>query len=182
MKYFYIHGWGAAGETTVKRLKEVIDEEITILKWDCQKPFNENYDELFKFMKEEKAKGECVLMGSSMGGYYANAIASELCIHCALFNPVYDPKEVLKRFQKDAPALITDELINSYSEVRNRTTLRLVIIGKNDEVLDSSKSINYWKHLAGLMEITEDAHEIKDFKPFKKDFEFISKYVNFDDM
>jgi len=43
--------------------------------------------------------------------------------------------------------------------------------------------VNYWKYLAGVMKITEDGHEIKDFKPFKEDFELISTYIHFfDDM
>ncbi len=176
MKYYYIHGWNATGQTSAKALSEVLNEQVDVLSWDFSKPFNENLEEMAKNI--EVGWFDTVLTGSSMGGFYANALANKLLVPCALFNPVLDAKAVLKKFQKDASDILTDEIINSYERGKDEVLPRLVVVGINDDVLNPKETIEYWKGRCELITV-EEGHQIKDFKPFKEnllDFNRITFY------
>ena len=177
MKYFYIHGFNATGKTTAKLLSKVLETKVEVLAWDCTKPFNENFENMLKILKKES--DDFLLIGSSMGGFYANSLANELCVNCVLFNPVIEPKEVLKRFQKEAAEILTDELINSYEGKEDKILSRVVVVGLNDEVLNPQKTIEYWQGKCNLI-TTNDGHEIKDFAVVKEDIINLTQPVSND--
>ena len=161
MKYYYIHGLNATDKTSAKLLSEALKEPVEILSWDCSKKFDENYSSMLEIL--EKETDDYILIGKSMGGFYANALANKLLVPCTLFNPVINAKSVLNGFG------VKGKIADSYEiNLKDEILPRLIVIGLKDEILNPNIAINKWKGRCNL-KITNDTHDIKDFKPFKDD-------------
>ena len=113
---------------------------------------------------------DIILMGSSMGGFYANFLANKLRVPCALFNPVINPQQVFKKLNC---AELSDEIIKSYTVQTDSVVPRLVVVGLNDNILEPDKTIEYWRGKCNL-KITEDSHQIENFNSFKDDILHLS--------
>ena len=174
MKYFYIHGLNATGRTSANLLSKALDKDVTVLSWNQIKTFKENFNSMLHTLEREK--DDIILVGSSMGGYYANALANKLQIPCALFNPVLNPRKTLKDLKsRDKEHLLdnlSDEVINSYEVQKDTVIPRVVIVGKRDNVLNPDETIEHWGvNMKGKcdLKIINAGHEIKNFVDFKKD-------------
>lgn len=166
MKYYYIHGFNATGKTSAALLSETLKEPVEILSWDFNKKFDDNFNSMLKVL--EKERDDFILIGKSMGGFYANALANELLVPCALFNPVIIAKSVLNSFG------IKDDIADSYEiNLKDEILPRLVVVGLKDEILDPNIAINKWQGKCNL-KITDDGHDIKNFERFRNDILHLS--------
>ncbi len=109
-------------------------------KHDWLKSISEVYNPLINYREEsiyssirEDVKDFCpnVIIGSSMGGYFAYEIARELNINMLLFNPALHSRT----YQPDMTA---------YIKGNYKPNLHLVL-GINDKVIDPQKTINILK-------------------------------------
>ena len=166
MKYYYVHGLNATGKTTASKLSKILETDVPVLSWDYLKPFDENFNNMLKVLEQDNF----ILTGSSMGGYYANALSNHLKIPCALFNPVINPREVFQKYKKEVPK----NVINSYKPVKEEVVSRLIVVGKNDIVLDPNKTIEYWRGKCSL-KIVDEGHQIENLEIFKDDILNLSK-------
>ena len=171
MKYFYIHGLNATGRTSANLLSKTLEKDVTVLSWNQTKTFKENFNSMLHTLEREK--DDIILIGSSMGGFYANALANKLQVPCALFNPVMNPRETLKELKsKDKEHLLdnlSDDVINSYIREKDTVIPRVVVIGLQDTITDPYESIKYWRDKCYLKVLVNAGHEIKNFDDFKKD-------------
>jgi len=166
MKYYYIHGFNATGKTSAALLTETLKEPVEVLSWDFNKKFDDNFNSMVKVL--EKKQEDFILIGSSMGGFYANALANKLLVPCALFNPVINTKSVLNSFK------IKSEILDSYEvKITDKILPRLVVVGLKDEILDPNIAINKWQGKCNL-KITDDTHDIKNFERFRNDILHLS--------
>ena len=171
MKYFYIHGLMATGQSSAKELNRVLGSHVAVLPWDYTKCFEENFEKLSTILEQEK--DDFILMGSSMGGFYANALANKFLVSCALFNPVNNPQELLKEvknidYYKNGIEKLTEEVINSYKIQKDVLLPRVIVIGKNDDIVNPDENIKHWSGRCYL-KIVEEGHKIKNFDVFKQD-------------
>lgn len=164
MKYYYIHGLNATGKTTAKKLGTILETDVPVFSWNYLKTFDENFNNILTILEENQE--DYILMGSSMGGYYANALANKLQVPCALFNPVINPQEVFQKYCNETN--LSKEVINSYKPVKNNIIPRLIVVGTKDEVLNPNKTIEYWKGKCNL-KIVKEGHQIENFEQFKED-------------
>ena len=161
MRYYYIHGAFATGKTTAKLLSEVLDSEIEILSWDISKKFNENFNSMSEII-EKSDDDEIILIGKSIGGFYANQLTNKFLIPCALFNPVINAKEILTKFG------VNPEIANSYDvELKDEIVPRLVVVGLKDEILNPDVAIKKWEGKCLLIKVDAE-HDIKDFKQYRE--------------
>lgn len=182
MKYFYIHGLMATGQSSAKELSRVLKTDVSVLDWDYTKVFEENFEKLSCILEQEK--DDFILMGSSMGGFYANALANKFMVPCALFNPVMNPQKLLKEvrnieFYQNGIENLTDEIINSYKVQKDVLLPRVVIVGKNDKIVNPDENISYWEGKCCLR-ITDEEHKIKNFDAFKQDILDLENPVFYD--
>lgn len=181
MKYFYIHGLNATGRTSANLLSKALEKDVTVLSWNQTKSFKANFDSMLRILEQEK--DDIILIGSSMGGYYANALANKLSVPCALFNPVLNPKETLKNLKsKDKEHLLdnlSDDVINSYVREKDTVIPRVIVVGKQDKVLNPDATIEYWQGKCSL-KIINAGHEIKNFEDFKEDILSLNIYMFYD--
>ena len=176
MKYYYIHGLKSNGRFSSNKLREVLQSDVELLDWKDEIFYHYNMEILHKQLKD---KEDYILIGSSLGGFYAMQLANTFSVPCVLFNPVIYPK---KSFEKVKDKYnINEDIVNSYPDKPDKQILipRLIVVGKNDEILDPNDAINYWNNKCNLL-ITEDKHHIENFKPFKQVIEHLSTPLYYD--
>lgn len=188
--YAYIHGLNSDGNRSIRNLSETLGKKVFNLFWECDRPFDENIAYLLSQCEKIEAANPIdiplfespiwerfVIIGSSMGAYYASVLASINKYPCVLFNPVVYPQKTLKKFKglntnfaTGNTYEMTQELIDSYNFSGNLTDSqieRAVVLGRNDEVLDYREAEEFYSGTAQI-KITDDSHQIKDYGPFKE--------------
>jgi len=192
--YAYIHGLNSDGKRSFKNLSEFLDGKFFNLSWECDRPFDENLAYLISQCEElEEAYPPedpffefFVLIGSSMGGYYASVLSSIKLYPCALFNPVVYPQKTLQKFKGPNTNFatgkkyeLTQELIDSYNfsgNLHKYGISRSIILGRNDEVLDYREAEEFYRGI-GHTVITDNRHQIVDYSPFKAMIETLNTPV-----
>ena len=120
---FYVHGFNSSRDSSTGRmLREQIGRPVKCLGYDCSKPFKENLEELGK-EAWQAMDGFDVIVGSSLGGFYACEMVKELQTCAVVFNPAMKPKSQLKQFLGEnvnfatgEKWMFTDDILNSYPE------------------------------------------------------------------
>ena len=126
MKVWYLHGLeSAAGGPKVDFLNEVADEVYA-------PEMDYNIPNLFNLLLAVgKANKPDLIIGSSMGGYFADALGSHLDVEVLLFNPALHSRSI-------EPIGVT------YGETNWE---RNFVVGTEDEVIDP-KATRVYKDLA----------------------------------
>jgi hypothetical protein len=122
MKIVYLHGLDSTNSGTkndwLKSISELYDPQI-----------NYNEKNIYQFLKSQISEFEpSLLIGSSMGGYFAYEIAKELNIKAVLFNPALHSRSC----QPDMTGLKTGE----------HKPYIYFVFGQNDTIINSKISIN----------------------------------------
>lgn len=157
MKIAYLHGLlsnniGEKNEWLRTISKEVYDPLIKYM--DEEKPFERVYNEVKKFQPD-------VIIGSSMGGYFAYEIGRRLDIPTLLFNPALHSRSV------------QPDMTGEYEEVKFKPRTHL-ILGEKDDLIDPQKTIEMIEDYI-TYEVLDHAHRTS-FKLFKDSIsEFIKK-------
>lgn len=188
--FAYIHGLNSDGQRSRRNLSASLEKNVFNLTWECDRPFDENIAYLLsqceKIEKDNTVEiplfespiwERLVIVGSSMGAYYASVLASINDYPCVLFNPVVFPQKTLQKFKglntNFATGMtyeMTQSLIDSYNfsgNLKDSQTERAVILGRNDEILDYREAEEFYRDSAQIM-ITDNSHQIKDYSPFKE--------------
>ena len=126
MKVWYLHGLeSAAGGPKVNFLNEVADEVYA-------PEMDYNIPNLFNLLLAVgKANKPDLIIGSSMGGYFADALGSHLDVEVLLFNPALHSRSI-------EPIGVT------YGETNWK---RNFVVGTEDDVIDP-KATRVYKDLA----------------------------------
>ncbi len=122
MKVAYLHGIESPNYgTKVDWLNEKFDTYIPKMDYNSETAFEEALD---------GCRGSDLIVGSSMGGYFAYLIGQHLRIPTLLFNPA-----------------VVDRKLNPTVEISNRNgTKNTVYLGKNDNVIKGSKIKKYFSN------------------------------------
>lgn len=113
------------------------------------------------------------IIGSSLGGFYANVLAEKLGCRAVLLNPSITPFETLRQYLGEQSNIYTGEKFEF--NVTHITQLKamfvpritqpsryLLIVETGDEVLDYSAAVDYYQGAAQLV-IPGGDHELKSF-------------------
>lgn len=189
--YAYIHGLNSDGKRSFKNLSGVLEGKVFNLSWECDRPFDENLAYLIsqcEAIEEEYPVADpfsesLILIGSSMGGYYASVLSSLKLYPCALFNPVVYPARTLNKFRGPNTNFatgktyeLTSDLINSYNysgKLQEYGIRRSIILGRNDEILDYKEAEEFYRGISHTV-ITDNSHQILDYCPFKSMIECLN--------
>lgn len=147
MKKFivYFHGYNSSPETEkVKILKEAfpddyvycfqanVDPEI------AQKTIEEKIDSaLLDHMHEDL---QVIFIGTSLGGWLAAKFGNVYEVKTILINPVYDPKESLKKYE------VAEDIRNKYTQLKIDPKA-IYFVSENDEFLDHSILLEKTKNM-----------------------------------
>ena len=119
-------------------------------------------------VQTESANHNSIFIGESFGGFWAAQLAAIKWANCILLNPVVYPAIQMQQFtgrliQANGEPL-SGALLKEYASAfdpRPRLKNRLILVlGKNDTVLDPELSCKYFHNIANLMIMTDDVHTV----------------------
>ena len=121
MKVWYLHGLeSAAGGPKVDFLNKVSsDVYAPAMDYKNHKTFGELYRKITKEGKPD------LIVGSSMGGFFADALASHFGINVLLFNPAFHSRSIVSKLP--------------YGSNFGK---RFIVLGTDDEVIDYKVSLD----------------------------------------
>ena len=125
-----------------------------------------------------------VLIGSSLGGYFALYFSQKYGLPCVVFNPVTFPEKQLTPFLGENYNFYTHEqwnftpdILNSYQNYQLSTNMIFtpqIIIGTNDEIINPLITHAFWTKSAKIL-ITKEEHSISNYAQYKTYFELAKK-------
>jgi uncharacterized protein len=119
------------------------------------------------------ATNDLTIIGSSLGGFYANVLAEKLGCRAVLLNPSITPFETLRQYLGEQSNIYTGEkfAFNSSHIAQleamfvshiTQPSRYLLIVETGDEVLDYLAAVDYYQGAAQLV-ISGGDHELKSF-------------------
>lgn len=184
----YLHGFASSSYSSkAQKFKEYfskLDRFVSPNLTHIPKLAVYNAEELIKIFLAEN-KEEVILMGSSLGGYYASYLANKYNLKAVLINPSVYPFETLKKFsqsdcrsyfdnsafeftQEHAESLY-DYQVQTYRDIKKF----LVCLQTGDEVLDYREAE---QKLSGAEFIIDKGGD-HSFLDIEKHFEKIEKFL-----
>lgn len=133
-KVFYVHGFGSSSQSSkVQALKEycaTIEVEAIGLDYDSTAPRDQIIEKLSADVREQYDT-HGIIIGTSLGAYYAIELAKRFGAECIIMNPCLAPSESLKKYG------LSQETIDSYEGHDNPTIWACsVFLETGDELFD----------------------------------------------
>jgi len=166
----YIHGFGScANSNKVKLLKNYFGEVIAL-------NLPPSPREAIKKL-EPYSKPESLLIGSSLGGYYAIYLAEKYGLKAVLINPSLKPYKTLKpyigtqyRYCDNAPFEWKKEYLKELKELKVpiKRGKYLVLLQSKDEILNYKKALKKFKNRPNAKVIVEYGgnHRFENLKDY----------------
>ena len=191
MKLLYLHGFRSSPHS-IKAQKcfehvEALRRQGDRIEWYCpQLPFSPKAAMSMVLEHIQAWQGhQMAVIGSSLGGFYAQYVAEHKRCGAVLLNPAVNPSALFQRLlleeeQMDAAELGTDRLTSSFIEELQAYHVPVsiperyfLIAAKDDEVLDYQEAVKHYKGSPKLILENSD-HALSDFDDYMDDvFEFI---------
>ncbi len=109
----YLHGFNSDknGKTAVK-LKEIFGENFHAINYDYINP-DKAFEGLEKQIKEitKPPNDDFIMVGTSLGGFWANYFAQKHMCKCVLNNPAIKPSETMKKYIGENENHTTKEVV-----------------------------------------------------------------------
>lgn len=187
---FYIHGFNSwSTSSTVGHLKEFLpNDNIVGLHYHSGNIFNVNFQDLISQVENYNFE-HFILIGTSLGGYYAKQLCQYFKVPCILINPVSRPLVQLRQFLGNHTNFYTNEqyvfdqyVLNSFKHGYTAFTdiPTLVYSSSADETLiDGFKRVKLAFSNSHIIQ-TKTSHQIKDFNElpeFKQNLDTIYDLV-----
>lgn len=192
MTTLYIHGFASTGATSkVDQLREILgpDEEV-IAPTLTHCPFND-IETLCDIIESSKVK---TVVGSSLGGFYAIALAQRYDLRVVLINPALDPATTLEpmigtvkvygtntEFTWGRPQLRELDALSYMVEAAIQLETSeltwpnvLILLAEKDELLDSHVTAARFSLAKVIMDPNED-HRFGSMYPYAEEIRRISK-------
>ena len=153
-RFIYLHGFNSAGDKRTDKVQTLSElGEVVTIDYDSFR----SYGEIFAHLSVEIPKlvnateHRCCLIGTSLGGYWANKIGCHLGIPAILLNPSIKPSEtltkhvgiVLENFKTGERNTLNPSIPETYPDA-DREGNFLVIVGRGDEVLNARDTIDFF--------------------------------------
>ncbi|MBL4767698.1 MAG: hypothetical protein JKY94_08290 [Rhodobacteraceae bacterium] len=140
MKIFYIHGWASSFDPSSNKVRDL--EKLGDVEGR-----NIDYSKSFSLLSEILCmtivgSGADMIVGTSLGGYWAAAIGSKLGVPFVAINPAVDPatsllsKEGKSRTYTGESITLTKEVISGYTPF-SLDGCGLILLDLGDEVFSS---------------------------------------------
>lgn|GEM_PF-1698920 len=174
-RLIYLHGLGSSGNaSTAQGLKKVVPQGIHVVAPDYQPEcYSESIEQLSKLIQD--TSDECLLIGTSMGGYYGLILAQQYYIPTLLVNPCFDPASMLSKYLEqpamnwvtNQPIVFTQSMLDAFeapskASLTARSKTLAVMVGRQDDVIPPDQQISYCQQLQISYEITNWGHRVGD--------------------
>lgn len=193
MNLIYIHGLDSDANSTKGLLLEQYCQQhhpdITVHRPDLNQPPQLVFDKLLDLVAELGSSTKVILVGSSLGGYFATLMSNETGCPVLLINPSTQPHLTLQRFEDDVSAdtlksdndkekvlhttdggwRITKADLQWFAHhqilVVDNPSQVAVILKKGDELLDANLSAAFYQQQGATVIIQAGGdHRFSDFE------------------
>ena len=171
---FYVHGFNSgAGSSSGRLLARQLGVEVHPLEYSSDGMFADNFESL-KQQVNTYGDGFDVLVGTSMGGFYALMLSQAMLTPCVAFNPVVEPRRQLRQFLGRNVNFVTQKaydfteaMLDSYPErvagPGNNVPVQ-VYVSETDELLQGNAELV--RAIFPDCTVTRTSHRIGDFSPY----------------
>ena len=175
---FYVHGFNSgAKSSTVARVTEALGDgyHVVPLHYNSGNDYYTNMIDLLAQINHvaiDYPLDNVVIIGTSLGAYYAHQLSQKLAIGCIMINPAIKPKDVLAKFIGDNTNYVTGEkyrllasVVDSYPEMLHLSRIATTVyVSKNDELItDNVQTVEKTLGNAVNIVVTDTKHRIDDF-------------------
>ena len=171
---FYVHGFNSgAGSSSGRLLARQLGVEVHPLEYSSDGMFADNFESL-KQQVNTYGDGFDVLVGTSMGGFYALMLSQAMLTPCVAFNPVVEPRRQLRQFLGRNVNFVTQKaydfteaMLDSYPErvAGPGTNVPVqVYVSETDELLQGNAELV--RAIFPDCTVTRTSHRIGDFSPY----------------
>jgi predicted esterase YcpF (UPF0227 family) len=157
---YYIHGFGSSPQSdTLKMLQKEFPDAIG-LTYDYNCP-GESLTELVKFIRSASIVSGThpIIIGSSLGGWYAEMLTRYVVADFILYNPSMNPEVTLARHG------LPQEVLFKYKEISSPYKFlpcsRNVLLSRDDEIIDPMIAAIKYEHIANVM-FTSGGHRMTE--------------------
>jgi predicted esterase YcpF (UPF0227 family) len=167
----YIHGFGSKYDpesNKIKSLNKIFNVHGITL------DYTKSYNSIIKELKEFNSKVLAdIIIGTSLGGFYANQLGVLIKEPFVSINPSIEPKITLKKYigkgidYNNKPYELNESTVNEYPEFIN-SAYGLILLDKDDDVIDPNRTIELYK----------DTYRIVSFNGGSHRFEHIEESLN----
>lgn len=153
----YFHGYGSSPLTDkVSDLKrsftDVRAPQIPLL-------FQEAQNVLCAYVEGLMCeKRDLVIVGTSLGGYWAAMIGAKYDIPAVLVNPAIDPMKSLAQFND---TYLTDDELAKFSKVTRSGTARVVLLADDDTIIDPHDTAALFANDAKVQRFPDGGHRFQ---------------------
>ena len=171
MKVIYLHGFNSDGDSrTVKNLRKKIPDLISV-SYDYILA-DKAYEKIRETIKETiKEDADIILVGTSLGAFWANYFNQKFGLKSVLINPSTYPWLSLvkyiglnKNFNSGEERILTAENVAAYKKYESeiiRGYHRTVVLGTKDNVIDYRATEKVFKGKAEIILLNE-GHRIEN--------------------
>ena len=165
----YFHGYGSNGSSRTAKL--IQDEYPNHTVVSCSYNTN-NADEAIKsldsFIKSTQLSypdQKIILVGTSLGGFFANYFSNKLILPAILINPCLDPHIRLEKYNKHNIIVDCQSFLKYYT---NDTHFdKLVILGVMDEIIPYHLFLDRFSSYKSVIFNLEMKHRVSDIQEIK---------------
>lgn len=161
MKVLYIHGFGSVGSglkvSYIRSFAEVISPDLSHQPAKAMAQLESIIQQL--------GKQHFILVGASLGGYYANFLACKYKLGAVLINPLVDPQDLRPylginiNFGTGKPFDFTEADLGILETLASEPgPATLVILAEDDEVLDYRKAVTKYENSARIELFKDNDH------------------------
>lgn len=140
---YYIHGFGSsANSNTLNMLQEYYPDAVGLV-YDSNEP-SKSIASMYE--KINSVDSYPIIVGSSLGGWYAEQLTSFVVGDFILYNPTTNPEVSLAKYNLDQKILFKYKLISSTAKYL--PTSRSILLSVDDVVIDPQLAMIKYKHTA----------------------------------
>jgi predicted esterase YcpF (UPF0227 family) len=137
----YVHGYGSSGNTdTAVNLRRLLGEgfELVSPTYDGSRPQEaaQLLEQALAALAARHPGAKPVVVGTSLGGFFANYLAVTAGVDAVIVNPALRPSTSLHKYGEGADVLAGYQALERRIEAAPHRPERIVVVGTRDDVVD----------------------------------------------
>lgn len=169
MKCLYLHGFASAFDPDggkVQTLKKNFD--VIHFSYDTTMPYPQNMARMSNIIKAHDVK---IVVGCSLGGFYALEASKATGVFAVALNPSYDPKNSMKNhigsnknYKTGKMEALTAQAVESYPLTVNTEANGIVLIEKGDAVINPNQSFKFFEKKYATKLVAGGSHRFESLE------------------
>jgi predicted esterase YcpF (UPF0227 family) len=137
----YVHGYGSSGNTdTAINLRRILGAGFDLVSptYDGSKPVEaaQLLEQALAQLHAQYAPVKPVVVGTSLGGFFANYLALTADVDAVIVNPSLRPSASLHKYGEGPDVLAAYQALEQRIDLSPHRPQRIVVVGTRDDVVD----------------------------------------------